>query len=374
MNALRLRGAALAPLLAASLALVPMLAQAWPWSAPPRETLAALKRGVNVSGWLQHGEENAALAPTPEDWKRLRALGFTHVRIPFDPGTLAGPHGLPDPAALARLRAAVEAAMAQDLAVVLALQLPPEIKQRLGTRAEDRAALKGVWQAVALTLAGVPPSRLLLEPLNETELDDASRARQLQGELLNALRAVLPDHTLVASGARYGGPGDLATLEPWSDRNIVYTFHFYEPYAFTHQGADWGDPAWRRLAGVPYPSSPEAVAPLLPSLDGLLAPIVRWHGEQRWNAARLAAAIEPVARWSRRSGRPVWCGEFGARRGTADASQRSAWLHDARLALESRGIGWAVWDYRGGFGVYQDGPGGLQLDSADATALGLPGR
>lgn len=367
MNASRLRGAAIAGVLA----LLPAVAQAWFWVGPQRETLAALSRGVNLSGWLQFGREDPAYAPATEDWRRLRALGLTHVRIPFDPAVIAGGDGLTRPEALARLRGAVEGAASEGLTVVLAMQLPPPSKQRLGRSPADRAALKGLWQAVALTLADLPPQRLLLEPVNEYELDDAALARKVQGELLQALRETLPKHTLVAAGPRWSSVDDLAALEPYRDRNLVYTFHFYDPHAFTHQGATWGDPAWRELANIPYPSSPERVAPLLASLAPELARIVRWHGEQRWDAARLGARVEAAARWGREHSRPVWCGEFGVRRDGVDPAQRADWLRDARRALEARGIGWSMWDYRGGFGLYTATPGGPELDPLTADALGL---
>ena len=41
---------------------------------------------------------------------------------------------------------------------------------------------------------------------------------------------------------------------------MIYTFHDYEPFPFTHQGATWTDPAVAPLRDVPYPSTPENVA------------------------------------------------------------------------------------------------------------------
>ena len=48
------------------------------------------------------------------------------------------------------------------------------------------------------------------------------------------------------------------------------------------------------------------------------------------------------------------------------------WIRDVRTALEADGIGWAMWDYRGSFGVVrkQDGQP-AQVDEKVVEALGL---
>ena len=57
-----------------------------------------------------------------------------------------------------------------------------------------------------------------------------------------------------------------------------------------------------------------------------------------------------------------------------DPVSRANWIHDVRTAIEADGIGWAMWDYRGGFGVVskQDGQP-ARVDGAVVGALGLKG-
>jgi hypothetical protein len=54
-------------------------------------------------------------------------------------------------------------------------------------------------------------------------------------------------------GAGYNSYDALAALPEYADPNLLYTFHFYDPYLFTHQGKTWGTPDMSGLRGVPFP-------------------------------------------------------------------------------------------------------------------------
>lgn len=346
-----------------------------PAPGPAPEVLARLARGVNLSNWLQHGpvpdREAARYVPDAEDWALMRRLGFAHARILVDPAAFMGRRGLPRAEALAALRGAVDAALRADLLAVIALQLPPEHKRPLAGSEPDRHALGGTWRALASALRDVPPGRLVLEPLNETQADTAASSRALLEGLIAEIRTVLPRHTLVASGHGYAGVPELEALQPLADRNVVYTFHFYEPHNFTHQGATWGPPLWKALSHWPYPSSPERVAPLLANARPAARDALKWHGDERWDGAKVAAQIERAAQWGRRHGVPVWCSEFGVLRKRVAPADRHAWLRDVRTALEARRIPWTHWDYAGDFGVVTGPSGARKVDPGVVEALGL---
>jgi len=344
-----------------------------PAVAPPPPALARLARGVNLSNWLQHGpvKEAVRYAPDSGDWQRIRALGLTHVRLPVDPAALLDERGLPKPEALAQLRAAVEDAVRENLLVVLVLQLPTELKPGLAAREPDRAALAGTWRWLAGALRDLPPAQLAFEPLNEPGGTDALAARALIEYLASALRAAAPLHTLIVAGHGYSGIDELEALRPLADPNLVYSFHFYEPHNFTHQGANWGDPAWRTLHNFPYPSSPESVAARVGAVPPKARELLRWHGEQRWNREHLGALLQRAAQWGRNNKVPVQCSEFGVFRKRVAPADRAAWLRDVREALEARGIGWTHWDYAGEFGIVGGKQGKRVVDRKAIEALGL---
>ena len=65
------------------------------------------------------------------------------------------------------------------------------------------------------------------------------------------------------------------------------------------------------------------------------------------------------------------CNEFGVYREYADPQDREAWIHDVRTALERHGMGWAMWDYSGSFGVVTKKDGRNVPDEITLRALGL---
>lgn len=347
-----------------------------PSTAPPSPAvLSALQRGINLAVWSAEtnlDEVHAAqVNPDDADLRRIAALGLKHVRISFDPAWLADAQLKMQPARLAELQGDLLRPRAEGLLVVLSMQPSSAFKQRLGREpalAKDTAAL---WQALAKALKQLSPQQLAFELLNEPELEDADVVRGLMTQFAAAIRKVAPQHTLVAQGPRYSDIPDLMRLKPLADRNVVYSFHFYEPKNFTHQGVPYGWPLWGLLADLPYPSSPEAVEPALQFMTFEAQEHARYYGEQRWDRSHLEAAIAPVADWARQHQVPLWCSEFGAFRYKAKPEHRAAWLRDTRELLEAQGIGWTLWDYAGYFGLVSGPQGQRVLDRTAAQALGL---
>ena len=350
----------------------PLTAAPSPAPAIAAETLARLRRGVNVSGWLQHGYENdpKRYAPDAADWQLMRALGLGHARLPIDPATLLNDRGLPKPAALARVRAAVDGAVKEGLLVIVTLQLPDAMKASL-THEPQRVAFAGVWRALAVALRDIPPGQLVLEPLNEPGFEDAAASRALMQQLVADLRTVVPKHTLLVSGHKYSGVDELVAMQPLADHNVIYGFHFYQPFDFTHQGADWGDPVWETLRGFPYPSSPERVAPLLDKQPAALRERLEWYGGERWNREHLGKRLGEALAWGQQHKVAVLCSEFGALRKRSAPADRAAWLRDVRETLEAGGAGWTTWDYSGPFGMVSGPQGKRVVDATTLEALGL---
>jgi hypothetical protein len=358
------------------------------WAEVPPARLALLAKGINLNAWFTPWSPPADSSSSfrPEEAAFLRAAGFTVCRLPLAPNLLfdADHPDVPRPA-LAAVDRGVRMLLDAGLAVVFdpihGSSSSVEWETGLAHDPAFLAKADAYWEALARHFAAVSSDRIFFEIMNEPHLTarekiDPSWWAPVQAELAAAIRRGAPDNTIIATGERWGGIDGLVALEPLADPNVVYSFHWYDPFTFTHQGAGWAGPLQAALAGVPYPSSPEAVAgPAEAITDPKARAAVIRYGADRWGADRVLAGLTRASEWARNHHVSVFCGEFGAYRAVSPAADRAVWLADVRRSLESLGIGWSMWDYETDFGLvtwkeprWRRGP---QVDASYLTALGL---
>jgi hypothetical protein len=305
-----------------------------------RDVVARVARSGSLSRWFRYpaaeSEHHYRGFITDADLDLLVAMGVTAVRLAVDPRYLN----------LAYVDEAVARLTGRGLVVVF------DYHDESRTIEGGPAALKALeraWAALAAHLARFPPDRLLLEIFNEPVFDrDPAAWFPVRRRLAAAIRAAAPLHTIVAGGPQWSSLDGLLAGRPLEDDNVLYTFHFYEPFEFTHQGAPWVQGPVGRMRNVRYPATPQ---------------------QARHVECRIAAAAE----WARRHDVPVWAGEFGAYPPHAPKNDRLRWLYDVRTALERHGVGWAVWSYDESLGLDRavDESGSISLDWDSAVALGL---
>lgn len=351
------------------------------------ERFAKLTKGVNLSHWFSAFLEK----PTAEyyqnfmkreDLQRIRDLGFRHVRLPVDPGTLLNqnsPETL-DPYILAHLDRALDTILAQKLAVIVDMHPEPDFKKRVATEPAFASAFERFWGSLARHLSQRDPEQVFLETMNEPTFEtifdgDETSARRwsaVQQRLVTAMRAGAPKHTIIVNTHEYGVAAELLQLTPLKDPNIVYNFHFYDPFPFTHQGATWAGETPRYWKNLPYPSSPSACQNVLPAIDQRGRPEAVQYCNESWDRSKLEKNIVTAVAWARQHNVRLTVNEFGVYRLVSPPANRIAWLRDVRTIFDKYKIGWAMWDYTGGFGVVQEDSEGVRTtDPETVRALGL---
>ncbi len=337
---------------------------------PPAERLEVLRRGVNLTNWFRYP---ASLDPArlrgylgDAAMADLRRAGFSFVRLAVQPEfLLAG--GRLDPARLAILLEAIHRLQHQGLGVVIA---PHPATWRLES---EPTVLTGFWHALAPALAGTDPRLTFPEVLNEPVFaHDPAGWAALQALALAEIRAALPRHTILLTGQDWGSLAGLLALRPAADPNVVYSFHFYDPVELTALAAYRPGLDTAALAGLPFPMSPGACAPMAATTDPATAGLIRFVCAMGWNAETLRDAFAKAGAWARRNNAALLLGEFGATV-RLNAAARLAWLAAARRGAEEEGIGWALWGYDDGMGfdVPRPPPARPVLNPAVLRALGL---
>ena len=379
-----------------------------------------LKRGVNAFPWLQLTREFPAPrrdydwppfqperpVPTPRDLARLRGAGFDFIRLPVDPGPFLAAPQRERRALVDQLKSAVDLCLAQDLSVVVNIQAnagthywTPE-RMTGATDAPEFPAYLGLVREIAALL---PPSHAALEPINEPIGACAStQTRAVRAALLDEARRASPGLTLVASGGCGSLIQGLADFDPARVARfapLIYTFHFYEPYLFTHQGAPWmGERLYHTLTGTPWPASRGSYDATMRETRARLDADLSLTADQRravldeteqvmkvyFDAAPARPFIDGylavVDAWAKRHGidnNEVLLGEFGAVKQDAShfgarADDRARYVRDVRESAEAFGFPWAFWCLFDSMGLMDERD--RTLDPTMLDALGLTRR
>ncbi|GIV85931.1 MAG: endoglucanase [Candidatus Roseilinea sp.] len=292
----------------------------------PFEQAKRLGRGVNFA--------NALEAPNEGDWgvvlreeyfAFVRELGFDTVRVPirWSAHALREPPYSISPKFFERVDWVIKNALAQDLNVVINVHHYEELFEDVQGERERFLAL---WNQIARRYRKLP-AEVVFEVLNEPhgKLTPGLWQRLFE-EALTVIRSTNPQRNVVFTGANWGTLNALLGSKPPADPHLIATFHYYEPIAFTHQGAEWteGSNAW---IGTKWLGT----------------------GTQR---AQVEFDFDRVVRWAEANKVPLWMGEFGAYGRYADLESRVRWTEHVARTAEARGISWAYWEFGSGFGFY----------------------
>ena len=340
-----------------------------------------LRHGINASEWFAQSARDYSAARTNRytddaDIALMAKLGFDNVRLSIDPAPLEleplDTEGL-NAEFTGRLDHAVDTMLANKLAVQIDIHPEPDYKLRVRNNDADVERFTKLWRKLAAHYATRNPNLVFFEIMNEPEVNDRTRWASIQARAAAAIREAAPQNTIIATGPNWSSIADLLTQHPLPDGNVIYNFHFYEPHEFTHQGAGWGQSWWRYTHDVPYPATESSMEQTIKQVpDARDRYDFEHYWLDHWDGHRIRLQIDAVAAWGKANGIPLLCNEFGAYRRVTDPASRMNWIHDVRTALEADGIGWTMWDYRGGFGVvYKEDGKPAKVDPAVVEALGL---
>ncbi len=182
----------------------------------------------------------------------------------------------------------------------------------------------GLWTQIAAAFANEPTAHVWFEIENEPhdKLTHENLLATLQ-PALNAIRETNPDRPVIIGGELWSGINSLATLPLPDDPHIVPTFHYYDPFPFTHQGATWVDnppPMGRKYGGAE-------------------------------DQKALDDDVQKIRDYIARTGKTPFMGEFGAI-DLIPVAERVQYQKAVRTAFDAVGIGMCAWAYTNTFPLY----------------------
>jgi endoglucanase len=321
-------------------------------------------RGTNVSHWLSQSEERGEarrLHIQEDDFARLDSLGFDFVRLPIDEVQFWDEDGNKLPEAWELMTNAINWAEKHHLRTIVDLHIirshyfnavneGGSSANTLFTSEEAQQQLINMWYQLSDVLKGYSNDSVAYEFMNEPVADDHEQWNQLIAKVHKALREREPQRTLVIGSNRWQGYETMKFLKvPEGDKNIILSFHYYNPMLLTHRGA-WWTPIGKYTGKITYPGiliSKEdydaAPAELKPELEPYLT--------QEWNIDKIRADFADAIAAAKQYGLQLFCGEWGVYE-PVERDLAYAWTKDMMQVFTENNIAWTTWCYDADFGFW----------------------
>ncbi len=311
-------------------------------------------KGVNLTNWFQSGSVRQIQFTkyTKQDLIQIKNLGCDVIRLPINLHfmTNGSPDYVIDPLFFDFLDQVVD--WAEELKINLLLD-NHTFDPNVDTQPSIETALLKVWRQMAEHYKN-RSGCVYYEILNEPHGITTAIWCQIQQRVINAIRAIDTKHTIVVGASGYNSYNELKNMPIYLDKNLIYTFHFYDPFMFTHQGATWTS-YMQDLSGVPFPYDAARMPPIPASAKGTWVESSLNNYKNDGTVAAVKQWLDIAVNFKISRNVNLFCGEYGVYIPNSPNADRVFWYDVVRKYLEEKGISWTTWDYQGGFGLFKKG-------------------
>ena len=327
-----------------------------------------LTKGMNLTSWA---EANKITAANPKDWKYNEATiklqaeqGILGIRFPIDLDLYVVDH-------LNVLNGATKKIEIEPMLYTLLDSMNIWTK-RYGlsytvdyhaydgsySRAASkdpkyREAVSSLWRIVAQHFVNEKRPDLFFELTNEPGLSlaegeyiDQADWTLLAQMMIDSIRRVDKTRPVIFGDTKWYSLDELIKNKPLKDAYVIYCFHMYDPFIFTHQGASWTNMG--SMKGIPFPYSPERWSTEFRDFgvtdgtpDWVKAQMKRYYEEG--NKQYIKNRLAKVKNWAYDYKVPLICNEWGALPNTAKIEDLNAYFKTMGEIFREMDISWQVW-------------------------------
>jgi endoglucanase len=319
------------------------------------ESQAPFSRGVNLTGWFQVNSPGQIQFTrfTKQDIINIKSLGCDVIRLPVNMHgmTSGSPSYTLDPLYISFLDSVVT--WCEQVQIYLMID-NHSFDPNVNTSPEIADILVKVWSQMAMHYKD-RTDYILYEILNEPHGISTTDWGAIQNQVINSIRANDTKHTIVVGGSGYNSYTELGNLPVYTDNNLLYTFHFYDPFMFTHQGASWVVPSMEPLSGVPFPYDAARMPACPAGLKGTWIESSLNSYPAEGTVSRVKQLIDNAISFRNSRNVNIFCGEFGVFIPNSSPDDRASWYNIVKQYFEENNIPWTIWDYKGSFGLFTKG-------------------
>jgi len=328
--------------------------------------LDRFSKGMGIGGWLTNYKrfnvlpdewrqvitvgdmEHFATYITENDVKYIKELGMDHIRLGFDQIVLEESPYIYRKEIFDILHNFVDWCKKYDLRVVLnmhkAIGNYCDIKEEVSLMDSDELQNRfiALWLEIEKEFSG--DNDIMFEILNEVRDVDPTLWNNLAEKTVDAIRRFNKERLIVVGGIEWGNPNRLKDLKIFDDNNVIYSFHCYTPYEFTHQQSVLMAPPLYYNRKLAYPCEDmdryRGYHWLLSGADTYPYP-----DYEKIDIQILYDELKGVKEFiDKNPDKILWCGEFGTIR-HADMKSRENWMRDMIKICLEYDIPYSVWNY-----------------------------
>src|SRR5258706_2036707 len=222
--------------------------------------------------------------------------------------------------------------------------------------AANTERIVNLWLRIAQRYKDTDPERVFFEVRNEPHDMTAGAWRWQANEIIKAIREIATNHTLIVGFQDWNARKAMLDSKPFEDKNIIYTFHYYDPFLFTHQGATWvGQGGIEDLRSVPFPAVKDHQIETPDKAKGKWTEaLIRTYNEDS-KADKMFKDLKAAKDWAIKNNVPIFVGEFGSFGKFATPEDRCRHAEVVYSLLGRLQIPNAWWEWDGGFNMLESG-------------------
>jgi len=325
--------------------------------AKDKPTEFKIDRGVNIGNWLSQswvmGEAREKIF-TDEDIELLVENGFDHLRLPVDETQLFNRDMTLNESTVALIHKTIGSCIEHGLKVIFDLHTLRSFNfmdndAPLWKSEQEQDKLVDMWRTIQGILCEYPVTDVAYEILNEAVAPTDEQWSQVLLRVVSMIRETEKDRIIVMGANMQNQVGHVKNIiVPEGDKNILLSFHFYEPLLITHYQASWTPLRILHFNGqMQYPGQliPDEVYAELNDEEKAVVEPYNHSYDKEWIRGQWQEAVD----YAKEKGLRLYLGEFGCLVNCGE-EVRLAWLKDVVSLARELDIAYTMWEYNSQFG------------------------
>lgn len=312
------------------------------------------EKGINFGGWFsqcEHTKKHYDEFIGESDFAAVSSWGIDHVRIPIDYNLIENGNGDIQESGMMYIQKCIDWCKKYRLNMILDLHKTygfsfdeGESESGFFESEELQERFFRLWEEIAKRF-GKYHDCVAFELLNEvTNKEYCDIWNEIADKCIFRIRTIAPETYILIGGYDNNCIKALKDLKQPYDNKIVYNFHCYEPFIFTHQGANWVNNMPENFR-TEYPASVQEYITKQSKMNLNVVDLISDAKVETVGEEFFESLFSEAVEIAEERNVPLYCGEYGVIN-LADQESTIEWYKAINSAFKKYKISRAAWCYK----------------------------